>query len=456
MINTIIQKLINKDIAILGFGKEGQSTYEFIRKYLPNIHLTIIDQNDNFKANYPSINQDQNVSFITGNDYLNNLENFDVIIKSPGISLKDIDITELQSKLTSQMELVLEVNSQNVIGVTGTKGKSTTSSLIYEMIKAQNQNVVLAGNIGIPILSELEKCDENTIIVAEMSSHQLEYVHYSPHIGVVLNLFEDHLDHAGTIEHYHEIKLHMFSYQTASDYMVYCSDNKTLNELIKKHSFKGIPYIINQKNTDEKAIVTKKDNFVYYNNSPIFDVNTKTNLLGEHNLENIMVALTIGKILNLDESKMIEVIQNFKPLDYRLQNIGTVNSVDYYVDTLATIPQATIQAIEALKNVNTLIFGGMDRGINYEDLIYYLKICNIKNYICMPTTGYVIGKHLENIDNKNIYYLETLKEAVILAKQITEPNTICLLSPAAPSYEHFKNYKDKGDKFKEYVLNKNI
>lgn len=453
MIEQIICKLKNRKIAILGFGREGQSTYHFIREYLPNIHLTIFDQNNDFKKNCPYLREDKNVDYITGGTYLTYLDDYEIIIKSPGISLKNIDVQKIQGKITSQMELLLEVNSKNVIGITGTKGKSTTSSLIYEIIKDQNPNVILVGNIGIPVLSELSKCDENTIIVMEMSSHQLEFLNHSPHIGVILNLFEDHLDHAGSIEHYHNIKLHMFDYQNKNDYMIYYADNLTLKQLIEKHCFNGIECPITQEDNSCKAKMTKKNNWIYIDNQPVFDTNSKIKLIGKHNIINIMVALMISKILLLDMKKVNKTILKFKPLDYRLQNIGTVNNVLYYTDTLATIPEATIEAIKTLENVGTLIFGGMDRGIHYDKLIKFLNECNIENYICMPTTGHTIGKKLKK-ENKNIHYVETLKEAVDIAKKITKPHTICLLSPAASSYEYFKNYKDKADKFKKYVMDK--
>ncbi|MDE5888523.1 MAG: UDP-N-acetylmuramoyl-L-alanine--D-glutamate ligase, partial [Bacilli bacterium] len=149
------------------------------------------------------------------------------------------------------------------------------------------------------------------------------------------------------------------------------------------------------------------------------------------------------------DTKTFKAISEFKPLEYRLEYVGEVNKIRYYVDTLATIPAATKESIEALENVNTLIFGGMDRGISYEGFSEYLENTNIENFICMPTTGYTIGKR---INNSKTYFVETLEDAVSLAKKITKEGTICLLSPAAASYEQFKNYAEKGDKFKEYVL----
>jgi len=453
----MIQQIINKlsqysNIAILGFGREGKTTYEFIRKYNKDIKLTIIDKAENIIENNPELKNDPNLSFVMGPTYLEGLEQYDLIIKSPGVSLLNVDTTNLKDKLTSQLELVLEVNKKNIIGITGTKGKSTTSSLLYKIIKDQNDNVILAGNIGIPILAELENCNEDTILVVEMSSHQLEYLQVSPHISVILNLFEDHLDHSGTINHYHENKLQIFKHQTEEDYMIYCSDNKALLDYINNFPYQAQQFAVSKDN--KNAACFQSADYVMLNNEEVYNTKEERKLLGEHNLINIMVCLTISKILKLDMKEATKSIATFEPLEYRLQNIGTINDVTYYTDTLATIPEATIASINTLPNTNTLIFGGMDRGINYDKLIEYLKTCHVTNFICMPTTGHDIGHAIGEIEGKNFYYVETLEEAVNLAKQVTKPGTACLLSPAASSYAYFKNYADKGDQFKAFVYKK--
>lgn len=445
MIEKISQKLNGKKIGILGFGKEGKSTYEFLKKYGENISITILDENELLQEN-EKLKQDKSVQIITGEHYLDYLNDFDCIMKSPGISLKNRKVDT--AKITSQIELLLEVNRQNVIGVTGTKGKSTTSTLIYEMIKSQNDNVLFMGNIGTPVFERLEKCDEKTQIVIEMSSHQLEFLRKSPHMSIILNIFEDHLDHAGTIEHYQECKMNIARYQDENDILIYCSDNENLNKLIKKHNFLGKKYCVNME--DQAADTYMRENWVYFKGNKIYDANSPRKLLGKHNLKNIMVALTVGKLLNLEEQKMKKTIEAFEPLPYRLEKIAEKNGITYYVDVLATIPEATICSIETLQNVNTLIFGGLDRGINYQEFINYLQNADIEHFICMPTTGTNIGKTLPK---EKVYFVETLKEAVILADEITKENTICLLSPAAASYEQFKNYQEKSDKFKEYIAN---
>ena len=440
----IVKKLTGKNIAILGFGKEGKSTFNFIRKHLPDMPLTILD-----KASITV--DDDKVTIVSGDDYLNNLEKYDLIIKSPGISLKDIDYSKIQNKITSQLELLLEVNRKNIIGITGTKGKSTTTSLMYEVLKAQRDNVFLLGNIGVPVFDMIEEYNDKSLLVIEMSSHQLEFVKNSPHIAVILNLFQDHLDHDGSLEHYHNNKMNIFKYQTADDYAIYADDNEYLNAKMKTLNTDATKF--NVRFDDENIFgnaVRIKNNKVFINNELVY-TDGERNLIGNHNLKNIMFVLTICKILGLDFEKARETILSFKGLKYRMEYIGTYHNIKYYNDTIATIPAATENAIEAIGDVDTLIFGGLDRGIDYKEFIDFLKNSKINNLICMPSTGTNIGHLLENCTTKNIKYVQTLEEANALALQYTTPGKSCLLSPAAASYEYFKNFEEKGKAFETIV-----
>ena len=442
MYRKIIEKLKNKNIAILGFGREGQSTYRFIRKYLSN-PITIIDKKDLRDDLAPELVLN-NVEFISGANYLEGLEKYDLVIKTPGISLADIDTSHIN--ITSQMELVLESFEGLSIGITGTKGKSTTTSLIYEILKKQKDHVYLAGNIGIPIIDKVEEYTKDTILVMEMSSHQLEFLKVSPHLALITNLYQDHLDHDKTVLKYHQNKLNIFKYQKNTDYSLYNLDNEYLVNYLTTNHYEG--QLVSISNQTNKASVHLENGKYYYDQKFLYDPSTPRKLIGEYNIFNIVLALTVSQILKLDMTEARKVVQTFEQVDYRMMLVGEYNHVKYYSDTLATIPVATISGIEGLKNVNTLIFGGMDRGIDYEEFTTYLNNCSVKHLICMPTTGYSIGKKLTN---KDVHFCQTLQEATILATQITEENSICLLSPAASSYEQFKNYEEKADKFKEYL-----
>lgn len=446
MYKEIIEKLKGKNIAILGFGREGKSTYKFIRKYLKDIHLTIIDKKD-FEL------KDTNITKVVGENYLDNLGKYDVIIKSPGISLNKIDTSSFIDKITSQLELLLEVDRKNIIGITGTKGKSTTSTLTYEVLKKQYDDVYLLGNIGTPVLDNISKYTDETKLVIEMSSHQLEYVKTSPHIAIVLNLYQDHLDHAGTLEHYHQNKMNIFKYQDENDYAIYLDDNEYLHKLVSENDYKAIKYTVRFDNKNLSGNTTRiKGKDVYINNEMVY-VDDSRKILGDHNLKNIMFVLTICKIMNLDFLKAHRVIKEFTGLKYRMEYLGKYHEINFYNDTIATIPEATINAVNAIGNVDTLIFGGLDREIDYKDFIQFLLKSKIRNLIGMPTTGTNILKEIENKTDKNIFYANTLEEAHKIAIENTKKNKSCLLSPAAASYEFFKNFEEKGAAFEKIVKN---
>lgn len=443
MYNKILEHLKNKKIAIVGFGREGKSTYKFIRKYLNNQELEILDGNEKLLELNEELKNDKNLKIITGKNYLDNLEKYDLIIKSPGVKFKDLDISKFEDKITSQLGLTLDFYKQNVIGITGTKGKSTTTSLIFKVLKDQGYDAYLLGNIGIPIFDYIEKFNENSKLVIEMAALQLEYVKTSPHIGIILNLFEEHLDFFKSKEHYFLAKLNMFKYQDNSDYGLYTSSNETLDKYVQNGN-----YITNLIDINKEFKI--ENNYVIYDNKKIYDSNSERLLLGKHNLTNIMFVLRLSELLKLDLQKTINTINQFKPLEHRMEYVATINGVKYYNDAIATIPEATINCVEALKDVDTIIFGGMDRGIDYNDLIDFFNKSKIKNFICMPDTGYKIGK---KIKSKNVYMVETLEDAVKKAKEVTK--NICVMSPAASSYNAFKNFEEKGRIYKELVNDKN-
>lgn len=444
MIPQLIAKLAHKKVLILGFGLEGQSTYRFLRRYSDQ-PLTIADQND--LKSHPLLQNDANLTLISGPAYLDHLANYDLILKSPGISFKNIDYSSFQDRITSQLELMLEVNRQNVIGITGTKGKSTTSSLVFQILQANGRDSRLLGNIGTPIFDEIENITADTLLVIEMSSHQLEFTRTSPHIGAILNLFEDHLDAAGSVEHYHWSKLNLFRHMKPEDFAIYCADNPALASHMLRDHFEA-QLISTSINPEVPADLELRDNQVYYHDQPLYNASSDRHLLGQHNLSNIMVALAISELLGLDLATSQTAINNFQPLEHRLEKVGTFHDVTYYNDVIATIPAATENAIKSLDNVNTLIFGGLDRGIDYTDFIRFLNHSKIEHFICMPSTGYTIGTEL---DPSRVHFAATLEEAVTLASQITKPGTVCLLSPAAASYEFYKNFQEKGRAFKALV-----
>ena len=447
MINNLINFFKEKKIIILGFGREGISTYKLIRKYLKDQKIYIADKKENIIEEHEFLKEDKNIEFICGEKYLENLEKYDMIMKTPGISFKGIDTSKFNSKIKSELELLLEFFKATTVGITGTKGKSTTSSLIYKILKDQNIDCMLLGNIGVPVFDYIDKIKENMVLVLEMSSHQLEYMQKSPNISVLLNVFEEHLDHYESFEKYAKAKCNIYKYQKNTDYLLYNVDNKTLNQMVKNNLAKT--YKVSLENRNECDIYLKGDQ-VYFKDEVIYNKNDSRNLLGDYNLNNIMFVLGVVKILNLDLNKAKKTIADFKTLEHRLEYVGKYDDIDFYDNSIGTIPEATIEAVKALKNVNSLIIGGMDRNLDYSEFINFLEKSNIENIICMPKTGHDIAKKLKN---KKTYIVDTMEEAVNKAKEVTPKRTICLLSPAAASYGYFKNFEEKGNIYKQLVKN---
>ena len=230
----------------------------------------------------------------------------------------------------------------------------------------------------------------------------------------------------------------MFKYQENGDIWIYDGQNKYLINLINKNKYESTLYNFK---VNEKSDIYIENNKIYYNDEMLYDGNQERKLIGSHNLKNIMVVLLITKLLNLDIEKAKEIINNFEPLEHRLEKVGTYNDITYFDDAIATIPEATI------------IFGGMDRNIDYNNFIEFLKNSNVSNLIGLPDTGYKICNELKNT-NKNIFTVETIDEAVEIADKVTKKNHVCILSPAASSYNRFKNFEEKGNYYKNVIRNK--
>jgi UDP-N-acetylmuramoylalanine--D-glutamate ligase len=487
MLEKLLDYLENKKILILGFGKEGESSYLFLRNHFPDKQLFIADSNVNLLESKKYLLEDINVEVSLGNDYFKDVDYYDLILKTPGISLKDYDISSFENKITSQLELLLEFVSCFTIGITGTKGKSTTSTVIYSVLKAHGKETMLLGNIGEPIFNDIDKITENTIVVIELSSHALEYVKKSPNIAILLDIYEEHLDHYKSMNHYIAAKFNCAKFQRENDIFIYNAQNEYMKNYkfdYKENDYAILGNIENEaelENLNSKNYVFIKDNNIYCNDKKICSSDIKMNLKGDHNLNNILFVIAISEILKLNLDITLKAIKEFEGLEHRLEFVANIDGVKFYNDSIATIPEATINAVKALKEVNTIIVGGKDRGVDLSELCEFLVNSDIENIICLPKTGEYIYSKIESemkkldlaikanhdlkksnkesdenkLSNKKIYLVETMIEAVKKAKEVTKKEKICLLSPAAASYGYFKNFEERGKIFKECVLNKN-
>lgn len=452
MLEKLLEYLEDKKILILGVGIEGKSTYDFLRRNFPEKSLFIADKSTDLLEKYPEFMEDMDLELSMGEQYLNGIEEFDLIIKTPGISFKGIDIFGFADKITNQLQLLLEFVDCFSIGITGTKGKSTTSTLIYEVLQNQGKDAVLVGNGGNPIFDDIEKITEKTITVLELSSHGLQYVTKSPNIAIWLNIYEEHLDYYKSFEEYADAKFNIAKYQKDEDFLIYNYDN----DIMQKYNYKENDYAISMENvpTTKNAVIIKEE-LICCNNKNMMSTNHKLKLKGMHNINNIMFVFAVCDILKLSIENAIETIEKFDGLEHRMEFVGKINGVEYYNDSIATIPEAAINSIKALEKVNTVIVGGKDRGVSMEGLVDFLKSSCVENVICLPKTGEYIFNELQNMSNKNVFMTQNLEEAVMIAKKETKKDTICVLAPAASSYGFFKNFKERGNIFKKLVLENN-
>lgn len=423
----ILEYLRHKSILILGFGREGRSSLKFIRENLPEAKVAIADQ-----AQIDDEDVVKNTTIISGDNYLDACKDFDLILKAPGVIIKDYLDAATKAKITSQTDLFMRVFNRQIIGVTGTKGKSTTSSLIYHVLKTAGKDTQLVGNIGKPCFDIIDNITPGTAIVFELSAHQLEFIQASPHIAVLLNIYEEHFDHYTTPDDYYNAKKNIYKYQTPDDLLIYGDifQHTTMAEIAAAESMK---------------IDITKTNIV-----PRDQIHTR--LIGEHNQLNIQVAAAIAYAYKVNGDTFKEAIASFEPLPHRLEFIGTFRGIKFYNDSIATAQEAVINAIKALNDVDTIILGGMDRGLDYHPLVDFIRTTSIKNVILLPATDKRFQQTFDESEyHQKLIHVKDMREAVEKCYELTEQGKSCLLSPAAASYGFYKNFEARGEDFKNLV-----
>ncbi|MBQ8296233.1 MAG: UDP-N-acetylmuramoyl-L-alanine--D-glutamate ligase [Ruminococcus sp.] len=410
-------------------------------KYCNCKSITICDLNSVDKE---ANNLPESVKIITGESYQDSLGSFDILFKSPGIVLKSSPDT-LDCLITSETQVFFEFFRSQIVGITGTKGKSTVSSLIYHILKESGKDCRLAGNIGIPVFDIAEDIAPETIIVCELSCHQLEYMSVSPSIAVMLNLYEEHLDHYGTMEKYAAAKKNIYLHQKTGD-RLFCN-YANLPEKLESAAF-------TLSNSDRKSEFFVADSQITCNMGPVYKIPAdKIKLLGIHNHYNIAMAYLVCNIFAISDEEFTNALCTFNPLAHRLEFAAEINGVRYYDDSISTACATAIEALKSVPNPGTILLGGMDRGIDYTELIDFLNSFEV-NVICMETSGKRIFDTIMNMEftsPERVYYAEHLDEAVKLASEITPEGCSCVLSPAAASYGIFKNFEERGEVFKQLV-----
>lgn len=448
----ISEKVRNKSVLILGLGREGISTLKLLSKINHYSKIAVADMNE------CALNNIGNEGFINkiakhyGADYLDSINSYDIIFKSPGVVLKN---NAALYKITGQMQCFVEYFREQIIGITGTKGKSTTSSLIYHELKENGIDTAFAGNIGVPVFEIVDDISPNTQIVIEMSCHQLEYMTVSPKTAILLNLYEEHLDHYGTFEKYCKAKYNIFKHMLTNDTLISTSQLKN-----KKNELE-LPVSTIFAGFNDNSLDINITEAGFYNNNKLIKIPENISLLGIHNIYNIACVYKITEKYGICYDDFIKSLKSFNPLPHRLEFVGKYHNIDFYDDSISTMGEATISAIKSVKNAHSVLIGGMDRGIDYSRLIDFINENSQYLYILMEATGNRIYEEIKaknNINNikitDNIIPAKHLEDAVDIAFSKTKSGMACILSPAAASYGIFKNFEHRGDVFKEMIKSK--
>ena len=405
--------LEGRKILIAGYGREGRSAERLINRLVPNTDYFVADGNEQIAAEAA--------------------KGYDLIIKSPGVPMRVMGGVECSS-LT---DLYLQVYGDKTVGVTGTKGKSTTASLIHHLLPGS----ILAGNIGIPLFDILDDLHEDSIVVAELSCHQLENIHRAPHISVLLNLFQEHLDHYENYMGYKMAKMQIGLRQRENDHFFYCSDNAELAELVGSLSMPGFihPYSINNITDEERTLLEACP------------------LEGEHNRSNALVACRVASLVTRQPiSTFNSQLSTFQGLHHRMERVGECRGITWYDDSISTIPAAAIAAVKALGRVDTLILGGFDRGIDYTPLVDFLKDAPLRNVVFVGKAGKRIYNQLSTFNFQFSTLIEDdYTKIVPWCAEHTPQGGVVLLSPAAASYDAFRNFEHRGDFYREQILKLN-
>ncbi len=441
----MIKLIENKKILILGMARSGYA----VAKLLSQGHNTIIitDGKDQDEDKIKELH-DLGIEFIKTSEPENILDaTFDLLIKNPAVMPYHPCLLKAQSlniPIVNEMEVAYHYINKpaKIIGITGSNGKTTTTTIIYEILKKAHLPVILGGNIGIPLSQIVRDIKENDILLLEISDHQLIDLHdFKTDISIITNICPTHLDYHGSYENYKNVKKKIFNHHTSKDCAIINAANYDSLSLTK--DIPSTKYYFN----DEKNYIL--DDWIYVDNTPV--INTKDILIkGMHNYENILASLILAQILNIDFSIVSQVLKEFKGVEHRIEFVRTLNGITYYNDSKSTNPTATITALKSFNGNIHLILGGMDRNQDFNDLAPYLS--QVK---CIYAIGEVRKRIMAFAQkaSKQAYEFPTLKEAMAKIKEEATSGDIVLLSPASASWDQYQKFEDRGNEFKDIVNN---
>ena len=447
-----------KDVAIIGIGVSNIPLIEYLHSLEANVSL--FDRKNKEEIDYEIIRKIEEYGFklYLGKDSMKNLKGFTMIFRSPSCRpdrpelIKEIENGAI---VTTEIEMLIKLCPGTVIGITGSDGKTTTTNLIYEILKKEGYNCYLGGNIGIPLFTKLDKMKPQDMIILELSSFQLMDMEVSPHISVITNISPNHLDIHKSYDEYIEAKKNIFKYQNENDILVLNYDNEITKNLGNEAKGKVIYFSRKEKLEngvicDNGIIKLAKDNVRRH------ILNTKNIILrGEHNFENVCTAISATLSLTKIENQ-IEAIKNFKGVEHRLEFVREINGVKWFNDSIGTSPTRTIAGLNSFSEKIVLIAGGYDKHLDYTPIAKPI-IENVNKLILMGATATKIEESVRKelkIENKDlpIYNCKTLAETVEKAYEVANQGEIVLFSPASASFDLFKNFEERGNQFKKLVM----
>jgi len=423
-------------VAIAGFGVEGQANNDYYRR--KGHDVTIVDERELAPTDLP-----YGTAAILGKGAFERLDGFDVVVRTAGLAPHKI---KTDGTIWSGTNEFFATCPAPIIGVTGSKGKGTTSSLIAAILRAAGYTVHLVGNIGDPAISELGKIKASDLVVYEMSSFQLWDATRSPQVAVVLYIEPEHLDVHKDFNDYISAKANIAIHQTANDIVIYNGDNLHATKIARQSNGAKIPY------QHEKA-AHMKDGYFWFGETRLCPVDA-LKLPGMHNLDNACAAISAAWKWVKDPAVIAEGLSSFTGLPHRLKYVRTVNDVAYYDDSIATTPGSAIAALRAFTQPKVLILGGSDKGADYAELAKEVAAHDVSHVILIGSEAPKIEKALRKENLSNILNLgsdTTMQKVVDQASQLAEPGSVVVLSPACASFGMFKNYVDRGNQFIDAV-----
>lgn len=421
------------NIAILGFGVEGESAYRYLRAKHPSATIAVYDNNETPKRQIP-----QDVTFIGGVKDFKGI-NADVAIKTPAIPPWTVEVSGEVTTLTREF---IRQCPAPIIGITGTKGKGTTASFIKSILDASGIRAWLVGNIGIGAFDVLNTVNKNDIVVFEMSSFQLWDIDISPHLAVILGIEPEHLDVHKDMEDYVMAKANIAKYQQAEDIVVYKEGNEYSERIAALSKGKKIPY-------PSKKSAHIKDNYFFYGEQELCSVDA-VRLPGLHNKENACAAISAVWPWVKKAATIQQGLMNFHGLPHRLKYVRTVNGVDFYDDSIGTTPGSTIAAIESFDKPKILILGGLGKGANYNSLVEKIITSNVRHVVLIGREAQKIQDLLSVSGIKNYTNLGSdvsMEQIVFSAHSFAQSGDVVILSPSCASFDMFVNYEDRGDQY---------